>query len=139
MKASEYLTSLSRLDYDQLMRIDGFADKTVLNIINYCKSEEFELLKQQFIELESTNNEIVISKTVSNITASSKIVCITGSFDIPRPEIAILLEAKGFKVINSVTKKLDYLIVGESGGSKVDKATLLGIPLIDDYNELLKD
>jgi DNA ligase (NAD+) len=138
MKASQYLTELSKLDYDQLMRIDGFADKTIMNVVNYCKSEDFELLREQFIKLENENSIIDITKTVSNVTTGSKVVCITGSFDIPRPEIAILLEAKGYKVINTISKKLDYLIVGESGGSKIEKANKLGIEIIEDYNLLLE-
>ncbi len=138
MKASQYLQELSNLDYDTLMKIDGFADKTVLNVINFCKSEDFELLKNQFLQLESENVEININKTVSKVTAGSKVVCITGSFDIPRPEIAILLEAKGYKVINTISKKLDYLIVGESGGSKIEKANKLGIEIVDDYRSLLE-
>jgi DNA ligase (NAD+) len=137
MKASQYLQELSKLDYDTLMKIDGFADKTVLNVVNFCQSEDFELLRNQFLKLESEEVVIDITKTVSALTAGSKVVCITGSFDIPRPEIAVLLEAKGYKVINSVTKKLDYLIAGESGGSKIEKATKLGIQILDNYEELL--
>jgi DNA ligase (NAD+) len=137
MKASEYLQELSKLDYNTLMKIDGFADKTVLNVINFCQSEDFELLQKQFQTLESNNVEVNITKTQTNLTPGSKIVCITGTFDIPRTEIAQLLEAKGYRVINTVTKKLDYLIAGESGGSKIEKAKSLGIEIIDNYGSLL--
>jgi DNA ligase (NAD+) len=137
MKASEYLQELSKLDYNTLMKIDGFADKTVLNVVNFCQSEDYELLKKQFQTLESNNVEVNITKTKTNLTLGSKVVCITGTFDIPRTEIAQLLEAKGYKVINTVTKKLDYLIAGERGGSKIEKANSLGIEIIDNYGSLL--
>ncbi len=61
-----------------------------------------------------------------------KTFCITGSFDISRNEISDLLIKKfDAKVVNSVSKSLDYLIVGENAGSKEQKAKDLGIKIIN--------
>jgi DNA ligase (NAD+) len=50
------------------------------------------------------------------------------------------LESLGAKVTGSVTKKTDYVLVGENPGSKYDKAKELGVTIIseEDYNELIK-
>jgi DNA ligase (NAD+) len=58
---------------------------------------------------------------------------ITGTLSRPRKEIAALIEAHGGKVTGSVSRKTDYLVVGESpGGSKYRKAQQLGTPQIDE-------
>ncbi len=61
------------------------------------------------------------------------IVVITGSFtDITRIELKALLENAGAKVTGSVSKKTDFVVAGVSPGSKVDKASKLGIEILDE-------
>src|SRR3954453_15364662 len=66
---------------------------------------------------------------------------ITGTLEgFTRDEAAGALEARGAKVINSVSGKTTGLIVGEEpGGSKLTKARKLEVPLLDEaaLNELL--
>jgi DNA ligase (NAD+) len=66
---------------------------------------------------------------------------ITGTLEaFTRDEAAAALEAKGAKVINSVSGKTTGLIVGEEpGNSKLTKARKLEVPLLDEaaLNELL--
>jgi DNA ligase (NAD+) len=67
---------------------------------------------------------------------------ITGTLEgFTRDEAAAALEAKGAKVINSVSGKTTGLIVGEEpGNSKLTKARKLEVPLLDEaaLNELLR-
>jgi DNA ligase (NAD+) len=67
---------------------------------------------------------------------------ITGTLEgFTRDEAGAALEAKGAKVINSVSGKTTGLIVGEEpGGSKLTKARKLEVPLLDEaaLNELLR-
>jgi DNA ligase (NAD+) len=66
---------------------------------------------------------------------------ITGTLEgFTRDEAAAALEAKGAKVINSVSGKTSGLIVGEEpGNSKLTKARKLEVPLLDEaaLNDLL--
>ena len=55
-----------------------------------------------------------------------------------RDEAAKLLEACGAKISGSVSKKTDFVIAGESAGSKLTKARDLGITVIEDEAELLR-
>ena len=57
---------------------------------------------------------------------------LTGTLSKPRSHFKGLLIAKGAKVGSSVTKTTDYLVAGESAGSKLDKARKLHIHVIDE-------
>jgi DNA ligase (NAD+) len=49
-----------------------------------------------------------------------------------REQAKEFIQSRGGKVIDSVSKKTSYLVLGESPGSKLDKARELGVPIIDE-------
>lgn len=51
---------------------------------------------------------------------------------LSRDEAKQLIEARGGRVTSSVTKKTNYVVVGEDAGSKLDRAKELGIALLDE-------
>lgn len=61
---------------------------------------------------------------------------LTGALSRPRPEFERMIVDAGGKATGSVTKKTSFLVAGEGGGSKRDKAVKLNIPIIDE-NTLL--
>ncbi len=63
---------------------------------------------------------------------AGKTFVLTGALSRPRPEFERLIAEAGGKATGSVTKKTDYLVAGEGGGSKRDKAVKLGVPIIDE-------
>lgn len=70
---------------------------------------------------------------------SGKTVVLTGTLSkMSRDEAAKKLEAYGAKISGSVSKKTDFVIAGESAGSKLTKARDLGITVIEDEDELLR-
>ncbi|WP_020619584.1 NAD-dependent DNA ligase LigA [Paenibacillus daejeonensis] len=69
---------------------------------------------------------------------SGKTVVLTGTLSkMTRDEAAKKLEALGAKVSGSVSKKTDYVIAGESAGSKLTKARDLGVAIIEDEDEFI--
>lgn len=68
-----------------------------------------------------------------------KTVVLTGTLTkMGRDEASRRLEALGAKVSGSVSKKTDLVIAGESAGSKLTKARELGVPVLEDEDELLR-
>jgi len=60
-------------------------------------------------------------------------VVITGTLTgSSRTEAAEAVQGLGGKVAGSVSKKTDFVVAGDSPGSKYEKAVSLGVPILDD-------
>ena len=73
---------------------------------------------------------------------SGKTFVITGTLgSMGRSEAKERLQALGAKVAGSVSKKTDYVVAGEAAGSKLDKASRLGVPVLaeEDLSRILDD
>ena len=53
---------------------------------------------------------------------------------LTREQATSLLEAAGAKIVGSVSKKTDYVLAGTEAGSKLDKALVLGIPVLSEQD-----
>ena len=76
-----------------------------------------------------------IPRTLEGLT-----IVVTGSLvDFTRDSVKEAIIARGGKASGSVSKKTDYVVVGESAGSKADKAEQLGVPILGEaaFKELL--
>jgi DNA ligase (NAD+) len=69
---------------------------------------------------------------LSTMPLAGKTFVITGTLSAPRDEIKQLIESKGGKVSGSVSAQTSYLLCGEAGGSKRDKAQSLGVTIINE-------
>ncbi|MGZ5401255.1 MAG: helix-hairpin-helix domain-containing protein, partial [Nocardioides sp.] len=69
-----------------------------------------------------------VARTLEGLT-----VVVTGSLDdYSRDSAKEAILARGGKAAGSVSKKTDYVVVGESAGTKADKAEQLGVPILDE-------
>ncbi|HEV2763484.1 MAG TPA: NAD-dependent DNA ligase LigA [Pyrinomonadaceae bacterium] len=58
---------------------------------------------------------------------------LTGKLEtLTRDEARALIEARGGRVTSSVSKKTDFVVAGEDAGSKLEKATALGLKVLDE-------
>ena len=66
---------------------------------------------------------------------------LTGTLSVPRETIAAEIESLGGKVSGSVSKKTSYVVAGEKAGSKLKKATELGVPVLteEEYYSLREE
>lgn len=79
-------------------------------------------------ETSQTGADAWVEQTFSGLT-----FVLTGSLsEMKRPEAKALIESRGGKVTRSVSRRTDYLVAGESPGSKLDKAKSLGVEVLDE-------
>lgn len=73
------------------------------------------------------------TKPDEELPLKGKTFVITGALsNLSRDQAKALLQAQGAKVTGSVSKKTDYVIVGEAPGSKAAKAESLGIAMLSE-------
>jgi DNA ligase (NAD+) len=141
MHSTEFLTKLQNISKEDLINIKGIGEVLADNIIEFCESEEFKTIHQKFQNLENYNYRIDIivkdQNTVVTGELSGETICITGTFEIPRPQIKEKLEGKGAKIVDTVSKTTTILLAGESAGSKLEKARKLGIRIVESLEEFL--
>ena len=69
-----------------------------------------------------------VPKTLAGLT-----IVVTGSLaGFSRDEAKEAIVSRGGKAAGSVSKKTDYVVVGENAGSKAEKAEQLGVPVLDE-------
>lgn len=77
------------------------------------------------------------SEMQANLPLSGKTFVLTGTLEsMTREEAKEQIEKLGGRVAASVSKNIDFLIVGEEPGSKLDKAKKLGVKTLDEQNFL---
>lgn len=123
-------------DFTQL---PDFGETMHNNIYTWYADKEEEKLwrplleKIEFIKENQTMSTIITPLYGKTVVATGKLENYT------RDGIQSKLLELGAKPANSVTKKTDYLIVGEKAGSKLTKARQLGIPTLNEreFEELI--
>ena len=130
--ANEFLTldKVQNATKEALVEIDGVGDKVAESVVDFFKDEDNKKL------LEKLHNFGVIPQSADSEKVSDKFknltFVITGTLSKPRSDYEAIIKSMGGKVSSSVSKKTSYVLCGENPGSKFDKATSLGVIIIDE-------
>jgi DNA ligase (NAD+) len=122
---------------DAVVTVGPVAAKAVLDwFASPAGREVLARLKQHGIAPRSATK----ATTRAQHPFAGKTFVLTGTLPtLSRDEASALIRAAGGNVTGSVSKNTDYVVAGESAGSKLDKAQALGIPVLDEarFRELL--
>ncbi len=124
---------------EEISAIDDVGGKMAESIVEFMSvSDNIAVIRR--LADAGVDMECAESEAVDNIFEGKTFV-LTGTLSIDRKEAKSIIEAHGGKVTGSVSKKTDYVLAGESAGSKLDKANELGITVIDEeeFNNMLKN
>ncbi|MFP6664286.1 MAG: NAD-dependent DNA ligase LigA [Deltaproteobacteria bacterium] len=115
---------------ETLEAVDGIGPKLAQNLVDWFASGQnravVEKLRLAGVRLAAEGGVAPTGGPLSGL-----VFVITGTLPtLSRDQAAALVREAGGKVTGSVSKKTDYLIAGESAGSKLSKAEKLAIPIL---------
>lgn len=105
----------------------------------YADAEEAKLWRPLLNHIEFVKETSTMTTNTNNPFAGKTIVATGKLVNYTRDGIQMKLLSLGATPASSVTKKTDYVIVGEKAGSKLTKAQQLGIKTLteDDFEQML--
>lgn len=130
------LNAIQHATLEDLERVDDVGEIVARHIVTFFRQIHNQEVIQALLSAGIQWPEIQ-PKTQTELPLAGKTYVLTGSLSkMDRNEAKQALQSLGAKVSGSVSKKTDYVIAGESAGSKLTKAQDLGISILTE-DELL--
>jgi DNA ligase (NAD+) len=119
-------------EINSLDEIDGIGETQVESLINFFKDKKNNKVVYELSKI--LNIQDFIEKKIDSFFSGKNIMFTGGFSTMSRSEAKSLAETLGAKILSSVNKKLDYLVIGLSKPTKnkVDKAKELGVKIIEE-------
>ncbi len=135
------IDNLIKASIEELINIEDIGEIIAKSVTDYFKDEEnIKIINK--LKSFGVNTNYLGKKEQIDDRFYNKTFVLTGTLSlITRNDASKIIEDKGGKVTNSVTKKTNYLVVGDNPGSKYDKALALGIEIIEEerFMNLIKE
>lgn len=115
---------------EEIISIEGFGLVMATSVLDYfAKKGTVDLIQR----LQEANvNMTYISDRLTDKLKGITIV-VTGTLpSLSREQAEEIITKNGGKAASSVSKKTSYVLAGEAAGSKLTKATELGVPVLDE-------
>ncbi|MDX2110355.1 MAG: NAD-dependent DNA ligase LigA [Verrucomicrobiota bacterium] len=126
------LTALMNATEAELMQIDGIGEVVAASIVEFSRNERNRILVDRLIAA-GVNPQAPAPASTGDSPFAGKSCVLTGTLPtLSRDEATALIERAGGRSASSVSKKTDYVIAGDSAGSKLDKARSLGVTVLDE-------
>ena len=132
------IDNLKQASLEQLMEVEDVGEKVAQSVIQYLADDHnwqiIQDLRAFGVQMSCRQTQEILSEKLQGLT-----FVVSGSFDTPerRKEIEEMIELHGGKKVDSVSKKVNYIIAGANmGPSKLSKARDLGIPIITEQDFL---
>lgn len=129
------IDALSRASFEELIQVEGIGSKVAESIVFFFKQpENIELLRKL---KESGLKFTVEEEKEGEKTLAGRTFVLTGKLStLTREEASEIIERLGGKVSSSVSASTNYVVVGESPGSKLTSARALGVPILEEKDFL---
>ena len=116
--------------FDDLINIDGIGETQINSIESFFSNNTNLKVLKELIELIDVKDAIILK---NNGLFSNKTFMLTGKLEgISRAEAKSLIEENSGSIISNVSKKLDYLIIGEKPTKrKIDAAKDLKVKILN--------
>ena len=131
------LTDLKDWTQEQLMSMEDIGPKVATSVYDFFHSSENLSMIE---ELRKAGVNLVYEKRKQSAEGAlaGKTFLFTGTLNMKRADAEKIVEEKGGTILGSVSARLNYLVVGEDAGSKLEKAQKLGSVSILSEEEFMK-
>ena len=127
------LDALSRASLDELTSLEGIGPGIAASITGWFAQPHNQELLQKLRANGVWPQEHETKENAQSGALAGKTFVITGTLPtLSREQAERLILEHGGTISSSVSKKTDYLLLGENPGSKYAKALELGIPILDE-------
>ena len=131
------LDALAAAPLEELQSIPGIGPVLAQSVFDWFAHEPNQQvlakLKAAGVTTAQAKSEVAAKAVAEALPLAGLTFVITGTLPtLSRDQARDLIKAHGGKVTDSVSKNTSYLVAGESAGSKLDKATQLGVPVISE-------
>ena len=124
------IENFQKATVEELSVIDGIGEKIAKNIYEYFHNKDNLEMIEEFKKIGFNFENLSIKKTNE---FSGQVFVLTGTLQsMTRDEASDIIKQKGGKTSSSVSKKTSYVIAGENPGSKLDKAQVLGVIILNE-------
>jgi DNA ligase (NAD+) len=119
-------------EINSLDEIDGIGETQIESLTYFFKDKKNNKVVYELSKI--LNIQDFIEKKIDSFFSGKNIMFTGGFSTMSRSEAKSLAETLGAKILSSVTKKLDYLVIGLSKPTKnkVDKAKEFGVKIIEE-------
>ena len=122
------LDALANTDIEKLQEAEDVGPVMAQSVHDFFHNQRNQAVIEKLYKAGIKMKEKTTPKAAATGPFASKTIVVTGTLaKLSRDEAKEALRKAGATVTDSVSKKTDFLIVGEDAGSKLDKATKLGI------------
>lgn len=124
------MDAVIKTEFEELCNVEDVGEIIARSIVSYfLEPRNLEVIEKLRIAGVSMLHQQAEKSERQSL--SGKTFVLTGTLpSYTREEATKIIEREGGKVTSSVTKKTDYVLVGEQPGSKAEKAKKLGIPML---------
>jgi len=133
------LEALMSAGHEELAEIDQIGPVMAENVYDYFRNEEnLEVIRQMLAS--GVNPEPPQIRRSDKL--AGKTIVVTGTLEnFSRQQAQQVIKQAGAKAAGSVSKKTDFVLAGKNAGSKLDKATKLGVEVIteEQFMEMIGD
>ncbi|WP_246222324.1 MULTISPECIES: NAD-dependent DNA ligase LigA [Gordonia] len=125
------LRAIEDASADDLAQVDGLGATLAQSIVDWFAVDWHRVIVEKWraagVSMADKRDETIAR------TLEGKTIVVTGSLqDFSRDGAKEAILSRGGKASGSVSKKTDYVVVGDSPGSKAAKAEQLGVPILDE-------
>jgi DNA ligase (NAD+) len=134
---SMHFGSIDRIinaDIAELSSLDGIGEVIASNIKKFFSDSSNIQFINKLHEFGLNTRQIPADAVGDGVGRKiNKLFVITGTLpSLSRSQAGALIEKNGGRITDSVSKSVDFIVVGDNPGSKLKKADLLDIPILDE-------